>query len=124
MKRRLAILPLVLVAVLSRPQLNAASPSLTPRGTTELTTFLQQAVGRGDVAGVVVAVVDREGAIYDEAAGRSSTVRNSPIAKLARLRRSQALKNTALRARTRGGAFRFSALMSLSTRSFCRRRSI
>lgn len=81
MKRRLAILPLVLVAALSRPQLNAASPSLTPRGATELTTFLQQAVGRGDVPGVVVAVVNRDGAIYDAAAGRSSTVRNSPIAK-------------------------------------------
>jgi len=80
MKRSLLFVCLALVAGLARPTLNAASPSLTPQGATELTKFLQQAVARGDVPGVVVAVVNRDGSIYNAAAGKSSTVRNTPVA--------------------------------------------
>jgi methyl acetate hydrolase len=81
MKRVLITLPLLLVAVLLRPVLEAASPALTPAGASELTAFLQQVTSRGDVPGVVAAVVNSEGVVYLEAAGKSSTLRNTPMTK-------------------------------------------
>jgi methyl acetate hydrolase len=71
MKRALAFIPLLIVAVVT-----AAAPSLSPRGTDELSTFLRAATDRGDVPGVVVAVVNKEGVLYNEAFGRSSTLTN------------------------------------------------
>jgi CubicO group peptidase (beta-lactamase class C family) len=76
MKRLLRILPLVLcVAVVS------AAPSLPSQGATALSAVLRAATDRGDVPGVVVAVVNREGTLYHEAFGRSSTLRDTPMAK-------------------------------------------
>src|SRR5688500_5743731 len=75
MKRLLWILPLFCVAAL------AAAPSVTPQGTAELTKFLPGATARGDVPGVVVAVVNKDGLVYHEAFGKSSTLRNSAMAK-------------------------------------------
>ena len=76
MKRLLWLLPLLFVAVIS-----AAPPSLPQQGTAALSTFLKQATDRGDVPGVVVAVVDKNGSLYNEAFGKSSTARNTPMTK-------------------------------------------
>ena len=76
MKRTLWLLPLLLVTVIS-----AAPPSLPSQGATALSTFLKSATDRGDVPGVVVAVVDKNGVLYNEAFGKSSTVKNTPMTK-------------------------------------------
>src|SRR5688572_5583621 len=75
MKRVLWLLPLMFVAVTS------AATSLSPQGTSALSTFLRNATERGDVPGIVVAVVNKEGTLYHEAFGRSSTVRGTPMAR-------------------------------------------
>ena len=76
MKRTLWLLPLLLVTVIS-----AAPPALPPQGATALSSFLKSATDRGDVPGVVVAVVDKNGVLYNEAFGKSSTVKNTPMTK-------------------------------------------
>jgi len=76
MKRTLWLLPLLLVTVIS-----AAPPALPPQGATALSAFLKSATDRGDVPGVVVAVVDKSGVLYDEAFGKSSTVKSTPMTK-------------------------------------------
>ena len=76
MKRMLWLLPLLLVTVIA-----AAPPSLPSQGATALSTFLKSATDRGDVPGVVVAVVDKNGVLYNEAFGKSSTVKNTPMTK-------------------------------------------
>jgi methyl acetate hydrolase len=76
MKRMLWLLPLLFVTVIA-----AAPPSLPSQGATALSTFLKSATDRGDVPGVVVAVVDKNGVLYNEAFGQSSTVKNTPMTK-------------------------------------------
>jgi methyl acetate hydrolase len=71
----LPLLPLLIVAVA------VAAPSLAPQGAAALSTFLKDATTRGDVPGVVVAVVDKDGSLYNEAFGVSSTVRHTPMTK-------------------------------------------
>ena len=56
MKRLAWLLPLLFVAAVT-----AAPPSLPQQGATALSTFLKGATDRGDVPGVVVAVVDKNG---------------------------------------------------------------
>ena len=75
MKRLLWLLPILLVAVTS------AAPSIPPQGTAALTTFLEGATIRGDVPGVVVAVVNKDGTLYHEAFGKRSTLGNAPMSK-------------------------------------------
>jgi methyl acetate hydrolase len=75
MKRLLWLLPLLFVAVIS------AAPSLQPQGAAALSTFLKAATDRGDVPGAVVAVVNKDGTLYHEAFGVSSTLRKTPMAK-------------------------------------------
>src|SRR5688500_6123942 len=75
MKRLLLLLPLLFVAV------TAAAPSFPQQGSTALSAFLKSATERGDVPGVVVAVVNKDGVLYHEAFGLSSTVRRTPMAK-------------------------------------------
>jgi methyl acetate hydrolase len=75
MKRLLWLLPLLFVAVTS------AAPSIPPQGAAALSTFLRHATDRGDVPGVVVAVVNKDGSLYNEAFGVSSTLRNRPMTK-------------------------------------------
>jgi CubicO group peptidase (beta-lactamase class C family) len=70
------LLPLLFVTVIA-----AAPPSLPSQGATALSTFLKSATDRGDVPGVVVAVVDKNGVLYNEAFGKSSTVKNTPMTK-------------------------------------------
>src|SRR2546422_1460310 len=75
MKRLYWLLPFLLVAV------TFAAPSITQQGATALSTFLKDATDRGDVPGVVVAVVDRNGTLYNEAFGVSSTLTKRPMTK-------------------------------------------
>ena len=76
MKSLLWLLPVLFVAALT-----AAAPSIPQQGTAALSKFLTDATARGDVPGVVVTVVNRDGVIYNEAFGTSSTLRNTPMAK-------------------------------------------
>jgi len=76
MKRLLWVLPLLLVAGIT-----AAPPSLPQPAAAAISTVLKSATDRGDVPGVVVAVVNKDGVLYNEAAGRSSTLRNTPMTK-------------------------------------------
>jgi CubicO group peptidase (beta-lactamase class C family) len=73
MKRLICLLPLLVVAVVS------AAPSLPQQGAAALSAFLKTATDRGDVPGVVVAVVNKDGTLYHEAFGVSSTVRRTPM---------------------------------------------
>jgi CubicO group peptidase (beta-lactamase class C family) len=75
MKRLLWFLPLLLVTVLS------AAPTIQPQGAAALTSFLTSAVDRGDVPGVAVAVVSKDGLLYNEGFGKSRTATNTPMAK-------------------------------------------
>jgi CubicO group peptidase (beta-lactamase class C family) len=76
MKRLLWLLPLLLVAVIT-----AAPPSLPQQGTAAISTVLKSATDRGDVPGVVVAVVNKEGVLYNEAFGKNSALRNTAMTK-------------------------------------------
>ena len=75
MKRLLWLFPFLFVAVTS------AAPSITQQGATALSTFLKNATDRGEVPGVVAAVVDKDGILYNEAAGVSSTLTKRPMTK-------------------------------------------
>jgi methyl acetate hydrolase len=59
----------------------AAPPSIAPQGTAALTKYLQDATARGDVPGVVVAVVNRDGVLYHEAFGKANVAKNVAMAK-------------------------------------------
>src|SRR5262245_24767327 len=75
MKKLLWLLPVLFVAALS------AAPSIPQQGTAALSKFLTDATARGDVPGVVVAIVNKDGVLYNEAFGKSSTLRNTPMTK-------------------------------------------
>lgn len=73
MKRLLWLLPLLFVVTVS------AGPTLTPAGTSSLSSLLKDATTRGDVPGVVVAVVNQQGLLYNEAFGLSRTIGSQPM---------------------------------------------
>ena len=75
MRRLLWLLAFLFAAVTS------AAPSLPSQGAATLSTFLKNATDRGDVPGVAVAVVDKDGSLYNEAFGLSSTLRSTPMTK-------------------------------------------
>ena len=72
-KRIFWLPPLLLGAVIS------AAPPFPQQGAAALSAFLTAATDRGDVPGVVVAVVNKDGTLYHEAFGLSSTVRRTPL---------------------------------------------
>jgi CubicO group peptidase (beta-lactamase class C family) len=76
MKRLAWLLPLLFIAVVT-----AAPPSLPQQGAAALSTVLKDATDRGDVPGVVVAVVNKDGSLYNEAFGKSSTLKSTPMTK-------------------------------------------
>jgi methyl acetate hydrolase len=76
MKRLARLLPLLCVTVIT-----AAPPSLPQQGAAAISSVLKDATDRGDVPGVVVTVVDKNGVLYHEGFGKSSTARNSPMTK-------------------------------------------
>ena len=59
----------------------AAAARFSPQGKEALTRFLQDAVGRGDVPGIVVGIVNREGPLYLEAFGKQNVSRDVPMGK-------------------------------------------
>ena len=73
MKRLFPLLPLLVVAVTS------AAPTFSPQAATALSTFLRSATDRGDVPGVVVTVVNKDGTLYEEAFGVRSRLRSTPM---------------------------------------------
>jgi methyl acetate hydrolase len=75
MKRLLALLMLFGVATLG------AAAVLPPAGLTALSDMLKAVTDRGDVPGIVVAVVNRDGLLYNEAFGLSSTLSKRPMTK-------------------------------------------
>jgi methyl acetate hydrolase len=75
MKRLLWLLPLLFVVVTS------AAPSIPQQGAAAVSTFLKNATDRGDVPGVVVAVVNKDGVLYHEAFGLSHTLSKRPMTK-------------------------------------------
>src|SRR4026208_528697 len=75
MTRLACLLPLPVLAVPS------PAPALPPRGAAALSTYLKTVTDRGDVPGVVVVVVGKDGALYHEAFGKSRTLSNTPMAK-------------------------------------------
>ena len=86
MKRLLTLVLVLFVAALSGAACRAEAiggggPSLPQQGTAALSKFLKDATDRGDVPGVVVAIVNKDGVLYHEAFGRSSTLRDTPMAK-------------------------------------------
>src|SRR5215213_8931281 len=75
MKRLFWLLPLLCITVTS------AAPSFAPQGAAALSTFLKGVTDRGDVPGVVVSVVNKDGILYHDAFGVSSTLSKRPMTK-------------------------------------------
>jgi CubicO group peptidase (beta-lactamase class C family) len=75
MKRLFGLLPFLLVVVIS------AASTLPPQGAAAISAVLKTATDRGDVPGVAVAVVNKDGLLYNEAFGKSRTLTNTPMAK-------------------------------------------
>jgi methyl acetate hydrolase len=75
MKRLPWLLPVLFIAVV------AAAATLSPHGSAAITSVLKTATDRGEVPGVVVAVVNKDGVLYHEAFGKSRTLTNQPMAK-------------------------------------------
>jgi CubicO group peptidase (beta-lactamase class C family) len=73
MKRLFWILPLLLVISI------AAAPANPQQGVAALSAVLQTATDRGDVPGVVVVVVNKDGVLYNEAFGLGSRLSNRPM---------------------------------------------
>ena len=73
MERLVWLFPVLFVAVLS------AAPSIPQPGAAALSTFLKEATDRGDVPGVVVAVVNKDGLLYNEGFGLSRTLSKRPM---------------------------------------------
>jgi CubicO group peptidase (beta-lactamase class C family) len=69
------ILPLLLAVVTS------AAPTLPQQGASAISAVLKTATDRGDVPGVVVALVNADGLLYNEAFGASRTATITPMAK-------------------------------------------
>ena len=78
MKQLLAIVAVLALMV----GVKAVPPvSLTTEGSSALSTFLGDAVARGEVPGVVAMVVDRDKVLYHEAFGKMNVAKNAPMAK-------------------------------------------
>jgi methyl acetate hydrolase len=75
MKNLRWVLPLFFIVVTS------AASTLPQQGASAITAVLKTAVDRGDVPGVAVAVVNKDGLLYNEGFGRSRTLTNTPMAK-------------------------------------------
>jgi CubicO group peptidase (beta-lactamase class C family) len=69
------ILPVLFAAV------SAATPTLPQPGAAAISAVLKTATDRGDVPGVAVAVVNKDGLLYNEAFGKSRTLTDKPMAK-------------------------------------------
>ena len=78
MKQLLAVVAVLMLMV----GVNAVPPpSITTEGSGAISSFLGDAVTRGDVPGVVALVVDRDKVLYHEAFGKRNVAKNVPMAK-------------------------------------------
>src|SRR6185503_17720419 len=78
MKQLLAIVAVLTLMV----GVKAVPPAtITTEGSSALTTFLGDAVARGDVPGIVAIVVDRDKVLYHEAFGKMNVAQNTPMVK-------------------------------------------
>src|SRR5689334_18745832 len=78
MKQLLAVVAVLMLMV----GVNAVPPpSITAEGSGAISSFLGDAVNRGDVPGVVALVVDRDKVLYHEAFGKMNVAKNVPMAK-------------------------------------------
>ena len=59
--------------------LTAAAQSIQQEGSAALSKYLTDATARGDVPGVVVTVVNKDGMVYNEGFGKRSTSSNAPM---------------------------------------------
>jgi CubicO group peptidase (beta-lactamase class C family) len=75
MKYLRTILPLLVVAIAS------AAPTLPKQGASAISAVLESATARGDVPGVAVAVVNKDGLLYNEGFGKSRTLTSTPMTK-------------------------------------------
>src|SRR5689334_8621635 len=75
------ILAVTALASLALLQPISYAAGLSSGGASTITSFLQGAVDRGEVPGIVALVVDRNGVIYHEAFGKQDVGRNVPMAK-------------------------------------------
>jgi methyl acetate hydrolase len=75
------LLLVVLTPLADRQRIDAASPALSPEAAAGLSSYLREAVGRGDLPGAVVAVVSKEGLIFNEAFGKLNVAGNVPMPK-------------------------------------------
>ena len=69
------VLPLLFVVITS------AASTLPQQGASAISAVLKTATDRGDVPGVAVAVVNKDGLLYNEGFGKSRTLTNTPMAK-------------------------------------------
>ena len=69
------ILPVLFAAV------SAATPTLPQPGAAAISAVLKAATDRGEVPGVAVAIVNKDGLLYNEAFGKSRTLTDKPMAK-------------------------------------------
>ncbi|MBI3491408.1 MAG: serine hydrolase [Acidobacteria bacterium] len=58
----------------------AASPSISDAGRAALSDFLRASVARGDAPAIAALVVNRDGVIFEDAAGKRDVAANSPLA--------------------------------------------
>jgi methyl acetate hydrolase len=72
------ILPLLFILFIA---ITSAAPTLPQQGVSAISAVLKAATDRGDVPGVAVAVVNKDGLLYNDAAGKSRTLTNTPMAK-------------------------------------------
>jgi CubicO group peptidase (beta-lactamase class C family) len=78
MKQLLAVVAALMLMV----GVNAVPPpSITAEGSGAISSFLGDAVTRGDVPGVVALVVDRDKVLYHEAFGKMNVAKNVPMAR-------------------------------------------
>jgi CubicO group peptidase (beta-lactamase class C family) len=75
MKHLRWLLPVLLVVTIS------AAPTLPQQGGAAISSLLKAATDRGDVPGVVVAVVNKDGVLYNEAFGKSRTSTSTAMAR-------------------------------------------
>jgi methyl acetate hydrolase len=79
MKGTLALIPAVALLIITAKA--APPPTLAPEGTSALSKFFSDTVGRGDVPGIVAIVVSPDQVLYHEAFGRMNVAKNVPMAK-------------------------------------------
>src|SRR5262245_36285239 len=76
MKTVKTCLGLLLVMTMTHVHAAPARPALSDAGKAELSKFGAAAVERGDVPGVVTLIVNRQGVLYEGAAGKQDVARN------------------------------------------------